>query len=265
MALQLAQPADEEVLVLADQPIAAGEEINKALALLLLDQQTIQPREPLGLDLGRELLLKLDLTLRAELTGDDVAGPVAYPMGDVVARYGEGTSLISDASYQHMGVGMAAVVMIDGNPVEPGAEIALHLSHVLAGEASEIAELPPVFRRDDEAELVAVLAAALQEGLAIGLILERRIAASLLPVGCDPVALEIAQMSVDRLGGSPDRLATATAAHDAELHYPRLHHHAARAMPFAGIDLPTAIDTGECARCPDAAAAGVVTPAFLPA
>lgn len=70
-------------------------------------------------------------------------------------------------------------------------------------------------------------------------------------------------MGVDRIGCSPDRLATSAPTHDAELHHPRFHHHAARAMPSTRIGLPAAIDTGERARRPDTA--GVVASASLPA
>ena len=60
--------------------------------------------------------------------------------------------------------------MIDGDPIELGAEILLHLADQLAGEALEVGHLRRVLGRDDEAEMVAVLLAPLGEGLGVGIL-----------------------------------------------------------------------------------------------
>ena len=52
------------------------------------------------------------------------------------------------------------------------SEVLLHLPHEVAGEAAQVAHLDGVFRRDDEAELMPVLPAALDEGAAVRLVLE---------------------------------------------------------------------------------------------
>ena len=71
-----------------------------------------------------------------------------------------------------------------------------HLPHQVAGEAAQVVDLDGVLGRDDEAELVAVLPAALEEGPAVRLVLDGGIGAALLAVARHPVAFEIAQMGV---------------------------------------------------------------------
>jgi len=44
--------------------------------------------------------------------------------------------------------------MIDGDPVELGAQIALGVFHQLAGEGTQIVHFFGVFRRDDEPEMM---------------------------------------------------------------------------------------------------------------
>ncbi len=60
--------------------------------------------------------------------------------------------------------------MIDGDPIELGAEVLLHLADQLAGEALEVGHLRRVLGRDDEAEMMAVILAPLGEGLGIGIL-----------------------------------------------------------------------------------------------
>ena len=88
--------------------------------------------------------------------------------------------------------------MIDGDPVEARVEVLLHPPHQVAGEAAQNVQLDRIFRRDDEAELVAVLATALDEGAAVCLVLEGGIGAAPLAVARDAIAFEIAQMRVGR-------------------------------------------------------------------
>ena len=76
---------------------------------------------------------------------------------------------------------------------------ALHLPHQIAGEAAQVGHVDGVLGRDDEAELVAVLATALDEGAAVRLVLDGGIGAALLAIARDAIAFEIAQMGVGRL------------------------------------------------------------------
>ena len=69
---------------------------------------------------------------------------------------------------------IVGVPMIDRDPVELGAEILLDIEHQLARKRLEVAELGRVFGRDDEAEVMAVILAALGEGAFVRRIRSRR-------------------------------------------------------------------------------------------
>ena len=57
-------------------------------------------------------------------------------MGDVVAGDVEDLAVVGDAPDDDVGVGMAGVVVIDRDPVEPGVQVVFHLPHEVAGEAA---------------------------------------------------------------------------------------------------------------------------------
>ncbi len=74
---------------------------------------------------------------------------------------------------------MASVVVIDRDPIEPRIQIPLQLLHKVMGEAAQVVHLGGVFRRDDGAERVAVVAPALDEGAAVCPLGGRRLAPNL--------------------------------------------------------------------------------------
>ena len=84
---------------------------------------------------------------------------------------------------------MAGVVVIDGQPVEVGFKVLLHLVHQLAREAAKIAQLDSVLRGYDETELVFVLGASLQKGRALWMIQKPAVDLSSLSVPAHAVAL----------------------------------------------------------------------------
>ena len=67
---------------------------------------------------------------------------------DVARIDREGAAVIVSASNQEMDVGVVGVVVVDRDPLEPGAEVVLHLAHEGAGMEAEI-ELRPLLGRDD--------------------------------------------------------------------------------------------------------------------
>ena len=75
------------------------------------------------------------------------------------------------------------------------------LQHHIAGEAPQILDAVGVLGRDDEPELMPVLAAAIEEVLAVGIVGVRSVEGAAAAVARRALALEIAQMRV--------RLATA--------------------------------------------------------
>src|SRR3546814_5278416 len=59
-----------------------------------------------------------------------------------------------------MDVRIVGVPVIDRDPVEARLEILCHVGHEVAGEAPEVADLPGIFRTDDETEMMTIILAA---------------------------------------------------------------------------------------------------------
>src|SRR5690606_17502536 len=93
-----------------------------------------------------------------------------------------------------MHMGMAGVVVIDGNPIQLRAEVAFHLFHEIAGVGREVRQLRAILGRDDESELMAVILTTIKEGVAIGAVFMRRIELAAFAVARGSVTLDIAQM-----------------------------------------------------------------------
>ena len=88
-------------------------------------------------------------------------------MGNVVARDDEIAAALVLSPHDDVAVRVAGVVVVDGNPIEPGAEILLDLAHQAADEALQLVILGAILGRDDEAELMPVAIRALEKGLPI--------------------------------------------------------------------------------------------------
>ena len=67
---------------------------------------------------------------------------------------------------EDVGVGIAGVVAIDRNPVEPGTEVGFHLLHQIAGGLAQVGQFNTL-RGYDEAELVAAVTAPVEEGATV--------------------------------------------------------------------------------------------------
>ena len=98
-----------------------------------------------------------------------------------------------------MRVRMTGIVVIDRNPVQPGAKVGLHLLHEIADGRAMIREFDTVLGRHDEAELMAIPTAPFHKRAAILGILVGRIDLPPLPILCHAIALQIAKMRVDGL------------------------------------------------------------------
>ncbi|AEG58111.1 hypothetical protein Sinme_6738 (plasmid) [Sinorhizobium meliloti AK83] len=62
----------------------------------------------------------------------------------------------SAAAQDDMDVRIVGIPVVDTDPVEPGGKILFGLGHQFAGEAFQILKIDRLFRRDDEAEVVAI-------------------------------------------------------------------------------------------------------------
>ena len=122
-----------------------------------------------------------------------------------------------------MAVRVAGVEVIDRDPIEPGAEILFHLPHHIAGESAKIGEPVAIFGRDDEAELMAIFTAALNEGSPIRPVAIRSIELSSPAVPGRSVALQVVKMRM----GCP--------AAELQPNNARLDHDATRALVRASL------------------------------
>nr|WP_231875047.1 hypothetical protein [Gluconobacter thailandicus] len=84
--------------------------------------------------------------------------------------------------------------MVDGNPIELRAEIGLNLRHQIAGIARQVGKIPGILRRDDEPELMAVVAPTIEKRITIGTVFRPRIEPSPLAIAGGAVALDVAEM-----------------------------------------------------------------------
>ena len=86
---------------------------------------------------------------------------------------------------------MAGVVVIDRDPVELRPEVSFHLLHQVACRCAQVGQFHAVLGRDDEAELMAVIASPLQEGAAILHVALGRIDLALLAIFRHAVTFEM--------------------------------------------------------------------------
>ena len=137
VSLQPLRPVDQEMPVGANRVALGGvrAQVHDAALLLLGDQHPIEAGQPLGVHLGCKLAGDIKLGLRPKFQRDQFARPVADAMGDVVARDVEDAAVVEHAPDDDVGVGMAGIVVIDGDPVELRSKVLLHLPHQIAGEA----------------------------------------------------------------------------------------------------------------------------------
>ena len=127
---------------------------------------------------------------------------------------------------------VVGVPVIDGDPIELGAEILLHLADQIAGEGFEVGHLHGVLGRDDEAEMMPVVLAPLGEGAAVDVVALRPEQPGLLSVPGDALAAQIVEMGRERRGAG-------AMADDAGLD-----HGAARAAGEEPVGLHTAAGRG---------------------
>jgi hypothetical protein len=123
-------------------------------------------------------------------------------------------SVLGDAAHEYMDMRIVGIPVIDRHPVEPGFEILLHPAHEIAGEGPKVLKLLGIFRADDEAEMMAIVGAAICEGLTVGGV-SRRIEHHRFPaIARDAVAFQISDMPCERRGAKLRALMPDDARHD---------------------------------------------------
>ena len=196
--LQLAKPRQPQRAVGDAARIGLARAEDPETVAGLGDQRPIDAGEAILIDLGRELALLLDRGDRTQFERHQLACPLANAMGDVIAIDDQILAQLIPAVDDDMNMRMTGIKMVHRDPVELRSQVTFEFGHEVAGEAGEVAELRAVLRRDDDAKLVAIVLAAIEEGIAVGPILRRRIKPPALAIARGAVALNITEMS----GGS---------------------------------------------------------------
>src|SRR6266702_6245946 len=197
-SFQLAKPSQPQRAVCNAARIGRRvPEVHETIAGLG-DQRPIDAGEAILIDLGRELAPLLDFGDRTEFERHQFACPLANAMGDVIAIDDQILAQFVPAVDDDMNMTIAGIKMVHRHPIELRSQVTFEFALEVAGEAGQVSELRAVLRRDDDAKLVAIILAAIEEGVAVGPVLRRRIQPAALAIARGAVALNITQMS----GGS---------------------------------------------------------------
>jgi hypothetical protein len=123
-------------------------------------ESSVKAGPSLSLNLFFERAVDFTLSARSEFQRGALLSPGSKSAADVVAADDEILPVISATSDQDMYVWIISVPMIDGDPVERGAKVAFGVRHQFSRKRSQVRHLLRVFRRNDEPEVVAVIAAS---------------------------------------------------------------------------------------------------------
>src|SRR5690606_2512275 len=134
------------------------------------------------------------LGARSQPFGGKFGGALAHAARDVVLRDDEVFAGVVLAAQDDVGVRVVGVPVIDRDPLQARAQVGFHAVHQVAGVAPQVVQLGGIFRRDDEAELVPVVAAAFLEGGQVCVVGRRAVRLPRLAVAADTFALDVAQV-----------------------------------------------------------------------
>jgi hypothetical protein len=90
------------------------------------------------LDLGVQTATDFKVGSKPEFLGDQVPGPGAHPLADVVPRNHEVPAIVGHAAHDDVDVGVLGIPVIDSDPVELRTEISLGVSHQVPRERLQI-------------------------------------------------------------------------------------------------------------------------------
>ena len=167
-AFEHLRTAQQECAILAPARCALGPEIDDTVRVPLFVEAAVETGPALGVDLAAKRLSDIALAARTQLDSGALLGAGAQPFADIATIDDEILPIIGYPADQDMDVRVVGVPVINRHPVEARIEVAGHVLHQLAGESAQIGQIVRVLRRDDKAEVVPVVLAALREGVAIG-------------------------------------------------------------------------------------------------
>jgi len=166
---QLCRPADHQAPQLGGLVRPARAQVDDSGALIGgIAECAIEPGPAVSLDLLLQGGADFPLAAWTELQSDALRGPVAEPLADVVAADHKVLAVVGAPAHQHMNMRVARVPVIEGDPVELRAEITLDVRHQCTGISPKIVHLRGVLGRNDEAEMMPVISAALGKSPLVG-------------------------------------------------------------------------------------------------
>jgi hypothetical protein len=88
--------------------------------------------------------------------------------------------------------------MVDRHPIEPRAEVLLHLSHHIPGEGPRVGKPVPVLRGDDESALMPILAATFCQRVTVCRVCLGSVQSAALAIAGGAVPLQVTDMGIGR-------------------------------------------------------------------
>jgi hypothetical protein len=106
-------------------------------------------------------IAKVAVGSEAKFQGQELLCLSSHSLANIVARDNQILVIAGPATDNDMDVGMLCIPVIDGDPVEAGAQIAFGFGHEVAREGFDIGKFSGILGRNDEAEMMPVLLAPL--------------------------------------------------------------------------------------------------------
>jgi hypothetical protein len=95
-------------------------------------------------------------------------------------------------------MGVPGVGMVDRHPIEPRAEVLLHLSRHIPGEGPRVGKPVPVLRGDDESALMPILAATFCQRVTVCRVCLGSVQSAALAIAGGAVPLQVTDMGIGR-------------------------------------------------------------------
>lgn len=166
--LKRPHPADPDLPQRIARDIAFGPKIDHPFRPARFPgKHPIEPRPAFARDLCLETAPYLELRSRAKLTRDEITCARPQAGSDVVAADDKVGTVVRATAHENVDMGMLGIPVVDGDPVEPRAEITRGLIHQLTGKAPQAFQLSGIIRRDDEPEMMPVPVAAFRKSPAV--------------------------------------------------------------------------------------------------
>jgi hypothetical protein len=199
---QLLQDVEPRKGVRAREPGRVGDRrhVDGAHRRNQLAQPPVDRRQALLRYLLGELPLDVEFIPRSKLEGSQLLSANTESLGDVAAIDPDLGATTVDAADDDVNVRVVGVVVTDGGPVQPAAQILFHPLHEPARVVAQV-QLVAILGGDDEAELTLLSGDRGGEGLALDVAAAVE-QTSLGTVLLDTVALDVSQVLASRLSAA---------------------------------------------------------------